>query len=146
VHHNQWFGDASRFRNGFGSGYTPAASIVSQRSEYRWIYANYFLFAAITAYVISQFGFLATLITVSLLLSAILFWRKRRPQDFRMASYLSRVFISLMYALLFFTSYLIVRATQPANYRAEHLAILAIVSVILAIYFGSIGRKSRLVK
>jgi hypothetical protein len=110
------------------------------------MYANYFLFAVITAYVISQLGFLATLITIALMLAAIPPWRKRRPQDFKMANYLPRVFISLMYALVFFTSYLIVRTTQPTNYRAENLAALAIVSVLLAIFFGSIGRKSRFVK
>jgi hypothetical protein len=60
------------------------------------------------------------------MLAAILPWRKRRPQDFKMANYLPSVFISLMYALVFFTSYLIVRATQPTNYRAE---------------FGSIGNR-----
>jgi hypothetical protein len=119
---------------------------VSQVSEYRWIYASYFLFAVITAYVVSQFGLIATLIAVSLMLSGILLWRKRRPQDFQMANYLPPVFSSLVYALVFFTSYLIARATQPTNYRAETLAALAIVSVLLAIYFGFIGRKSRFVK
>ena len=63
---------------------------MSQVSEYRSIYANYFLFAVITAYVISQLGFFATLITISFMLPAILLWRKMRPQDFNMADYVPK--------------------------------------------------------
>jgi hypothetical protein len=119
---------------------------MSQASEYRWLYASYSLFAVIAAYVISQLGFLATLVTVALMLSVVLLWRKRRPHDFTIANYLPRVFLSLMYALVFFTSYLIMRKTQPTNYRVHNLAAIAILSVLLAVYFGSIGRKSRFTK
>jgi membrane protein DedA with SNARE-associated domain len=120
-------------------------AIVGQRVRAR-LFAGYFLFAVISAYVISQLGFLGTVIAVVLMLSAILLWRKRRREDFKIASYLHRVFISLMCALVFFTSYLIVRATQPSNYRAEDLAALAVLGILLASYFGWIGRDRRFIK
>lgn len=120
-------------------------AIVGQRVRI-WLYAGYFLFAVISAYVISQLGFLGTVIAVVLMLSAVLLWRKGRPQDFKTVSYLQRAVISLLFALVFFTSYLIVRATQPSNYRAEDLAALAVLGILLATYFGWSGRERRFIK
>ena len=108
----------------------------------RGIYAGYFLFAVISAYVISQSGPFATAITISAMLLAILLWRKKRRQDFRIANYLARVFISLFFAFVFSAAFVIVRAKQPENYRTENLAGLAIVSVVLAGYFALTGNRT----
>ena len=68
-----------------------------------WLYLAYFLFAVIAAYAISQLGLFGTAIVVLLMLSAVLFWKKRRPQDFNITTYI-RVFVALMFALVFLTS------------------------------------------
>ena len=105
------------------------------------VYAIYFLVGMIFAYVTSQLGLLATVIAVAVTLSGILLWRKKRPQDFIIPNFYTRVFVSAMYALVFFASYLIVRRAQPTNCRVHNLAALAIVFLLLAIYFGFIKRK-----
>jgi hypothetical protein len=114
---------------------------VGQSGEHRWPFVIYFLFAAICAFAISQWGLLATLITVGLSLSGVLLWRRRRPQDFVIKDYRPRVLVSLMYAVVFFSAYLIVRRTQPTNYRGYNLLALAVLSILLAVYFSSTGRK-----
>ena len=100
-----------------------------------WLYPAYFLFAVIMAYANSQLGFFGAAVVVLLMLTGILFWKKRRPQDFKITKYL-RVFLTLMFGLVFLSSYFVVRAIQPANYRAENLAGLAALSLFLAVYFG----------
>jgi NADH:ubiquinone oxidoreductase subunit H len=82
----------------------------------------------------------------ALITSGMLLWRKKRPQDLVIASYWTRVLIALMYVLLFLGGYLLVRRIQPTNYRANDLAALAIVSLLLAIYFAVAGKESRFAK
>jgi hypothetical protein len=118
-------------------------AIMSQTSGNRLVYISYALFAVVTSYVISQLGFLAMLITASIMVSGVLLWRKKRPQDFTFVNHLPRVFATLTFALVFVASYLIVRETQPTNYRVEHLAALAAFSVLLALYFALISVKKR---
>jgi uncharacterized membrane protein YgaE (UPF0421/DUF939 family) len=108
------------------------------------VYAIYFLVAVIFAYVTSQSGLLATVIAIALTLSGILLWRKKCPHDFVTPSYYIRVFVSVMYAVIFLFSFLIVRKTQATNYRANNLAALAIFFLLLAIYFGFVGRRKPL--
>jgi len=105
-----------------------------------WLYPAYFLFAVIMAYANSQFGFFEAAVVVLLMLSAILCWKKRRPQDFKITKHI-RVFLIPMFGLVFLTSYFLVRAIQPANYRAENLAGLAALSLFLAIYFGYLDKR-----
>jgi len=108
----------------------------------RRLYAIYLLYALTISYVISQLGFLATLITVALTVPAVILWRNKRPQDFTVQNYLLRVFVACMYALVFFAGYLILRKTQPMNYRANNLAAIGVASFLLAIYFGTTGKKT----
>lgn len=114
---------------------------MSEPGPHRLLYAICFLVAVISSYVISQLGLIATCINVVLVLSGVLAWKNKRPQDFILTSHLPRVFIGLMWAFVFFAGYLIVRKVQPMNYRVHNLAALAIFSALLAIYFGSIGHK-----
>ena len=116
---------------------------MSQTSGNRLVYASYALFAVVTSYVISQLAFIATFITAAIMVSGVLLWRKNRPQDFTFGNHSPRTFVTLTCAFVFIVSYLIVRKTQPANYRVEHLASLAVFSVLLALYFASIGTKKR---
>jgi hypothetical protein len=112
---------------------------MSQTIGNRLVYVSYSLFAAVTSYVISQLGFLATFINAAIIVSVVLLWRKKRPQDFTFVNLSPRVSVTLMCALVFFVSYLIVRKTQPENYRLEHLAALVVFSVLLALYFSLIN-------
>jgi hypothetical protein len=99
------------------------------------IYTICFLGAVLSSYSLSQLGIFLTLITVGLLLCGIMVWRGRRPQDFVLASYLPRLFISTMWAIVFFVAYLVVRRVQPTNYRAYDLAALAIWFAFMAYSF-----------
>jgi hypothetical protein len=119
---------------------------MSQTSGNRLVHVSYSLFAVVISYVISQLAFIAMLVTAAIMVSGVLLWRKNRPQDFTFVNHSPRIFVTLTCALVFIGSYLIVRKTQPANYRVEHLATLAVFSVLLALYFGSIGLKRRLGK
>jgi hypothetical protein len=111
----------------------------------RPVYGICVLFAVICSYVLSQLGFLATLVTIGLSLCGLLVWRKTRPQDFIVKDYLTRVFTALTWVLVFSVSYFIVRMFQPTNYRIHNLASMVIFSALLALYFGAIGwtRRSR---
>jgi hypothetical protein len=91
--------------------------------------------AVISSYSLSQLGILLTLMMVGLLLCGILIWRQTRPQDFVIANYLPRLFISTMWAIVFFVAYLVVRTVQPMNYRAYDLAALAIWFAFVAYSF-----------
>jgi hypothetical protein len=102
-----------------------AAGAMSAMIQRRLLYAICFLGAVVSSYSLSELGLFVTLITAGLLLCGILVRRGKRPQDFIIANYLPRLFISVMWALVFFVSYLIVRRVQPANYRAYNLAALA---------------------
>ena len=104
------------------------------------LYAVFFSFAAITSYIVSQFGLTATCTEVVLAVSGVLVWRTRRPQDVTIESNSQRVFICVIWGLIFLGAYLILRATQPANYRLQGLVVLGTVSLLLASYFGSIGK------
>ena len=104
----------------------------------------YFLIGVIFAYAISQLGLLATVILVSLTVSGVLLWRKKRPQDFILPSHNPRALMSLIYALIFFASYWIVRMAQPTNYHVHNLAAITITFVLMAIYFGTVGRRKPL--
>jgi hypothetical protein len=115
---------------------------VSEPSQHRLLYAICFLVAVISSYAISQLGLIATCTNVVLVLAGVLAWKNKRPRDFILTSDWPRVFIGLMWAFVFFAGYLIVRKVQPMNYRAHNLAALAIFSALLAICFGSIGRKN----
>jgi len=88
----------------------------------RLLYAIYFLVAVASSYGLSELGLLVTLLTVGLLVGAMLVWKRKRPQDFLIANHMPRIFISLMWAFVFFVGYLIVRKVQPTNYRAYNLA------------------------
>lgn len=101
----------------------------------------FFIFALITTYVQSQLDLTATIVEVTIAVLGVLIWRKKRPHDFTVASSASRVFICLSWALIFFGSYLILRTTQPENYRLPGLVALGILCLLLAAYFGSIGKK-----
>ena len=85
-------------------------------------------------------------ITAALLMSGMVLWIKKRPQDLQIPSYWRRVFIALMYAILYLGGYFLLRKVQPTNYRANDLAALAILSFFLAIYFATAGKKSRFAK
>ena len=98
----------------------------SQVFHHRLLYTICFLCAVITSYSLSQLGLLATLIVSGFLFCGILVWKDRRPKDFVIANYATRVFVSLIFALVFFVSYVVVRKVQPANHRAYNLAALAI--------------------
>jgi hypothetical protein len=100
--------------------------------QHRLLYTICFLGAVISSYSLSELGLFVTLITVGLFLCAILAWRGTRPQDFVIANYVPRLFISVMWALVFFVSYLIVRRVQPTNYRAYDLAALAMWFAVMA--------------
>jgi hypothetical protein len=100
--------------------------------QHRLLYTICFLGAVISSYSLSELGLFVTLITVGLFLCAILAWRGTRPQDFVIANYGPRLFISVMWALVFFVSYLIVRRVQPTNYRAYDLAALAMWFAVMA--------------
>jgi len=109
-----------------------------------WLYAVYFLFALILSLVISQLDFVATFITVALSLAALILWRYKRPQDFAIQGYLPRVFVAVTFVIVFFAGFLVLRKTQPMNYRANDLAALAFLSLFLALYFGAAAWKKRI--
>jgi hypothetical protein len=99
------------------------------------IYTICFLGAVLSSYSLSQLGIFLTLIAVGLLLCGIMVWRGRRPQDFVIENYLPRLFISTMWAIVFFVAYLVVRRVQPTNYRAYDLAALGIWFAFMAYSF-----------
>ena len=116
---------------------------MNQAGQQRMLFAIYLLLGLIIGYVISQMNLLGTVITAALITSGMVFWSKKRPQDLLIASYWTRVFIALMYAILYLGGYFLLRKIQPTNYRANDLAALTIVSLLLAIYFAVAGKKSR---
>ena len=119
---------------------------MSRSGQQRRLFAIYLLLGLVIGYVESQTSFLGTLITAALLMSGMVLWIKKRPQDLQIPSYWTRVFIALMYAILYLGGYFLLRKVQPTNYRANDLAALAILSLLLAIYFALAGKKSRLAR
>ena len=112
--------------------------------QHRLLYTICFLGALISSYSLSELDLFVTLITVGLLLCGILVWRGKRPQDFVIANHLPRLFISVMWALVFCVSYLIIRRVQPTNYRAYNLAALAMWFAVMAyLLWTKNGLKSR---
>jgi hypothetical protein len=116
---------------------------VTQAGRQRRLFAIYLLLALVIGYAISQTNLIGTVIAAALSTSGILLWRKKRPEDLVIANYWIRVLIALMYSIVFLGGYLVVRKFQPANYKANDLAALAILSFLLAIYFAVAGDKSR---
>jgi hypothetical protein len=119
---------------------------VTQSGQQRRLFAIYLLLGLVIGYVISQTNLIGTVIAAALITSGILLWRKKRPADLVIANYWIRVLIALMYSIVFLGGYLLVRKSQPANYKANDLAALAILSFLLAIYFAVAGDKSRFAK
>jgi len=105
---------------------------VSQMTQYRLLYTICFLGAVISSYSFSELGLFVTPVIAGLLLCGMLVWRLKRPQDFLIANYLPRLFISAMWAFVFFVSYLVVRKVQPTNHRAYNLAALGIWFALMA--------------
>jgi hypothetical protein len=100
--------------------------------QHRLVYTIYFLVAVICSYSLSELRLFVTLVTVGLLVCALFVWRANRPQDFFITNHMPRLFISAMWALVFFVGYLAVRKVQPTNYRAYNLAALAIWFAVMA--------------
>jgi hypothetical protein len=119
---------------------------VTQSGQRRRLFAIYLLMGLVIGYVTSQTNLIGTVIAAALITSGILLWRKKRPEDLVIATYWIRVLIALMYSLVFLGGYLLVRESQPANYKANDLAALAVLSFLLAIYFAVAGDKSRFAK
>jgi hypothetical protein len=119
---------------------------VTQSGQQRRLFAIYLLLGLVIGYVISQTNLIGTVIAAALITSGILLWRKNRPEDLVIANYWIRVLIALMYSIFFLGGYLLVRKSQPANYKTNDLAALAVLSFLLAIYFAVAGDKSRFAK
>jgi cytochrome bd-type quinol oxidase subunit 1 len=116
---------------------------VSQRGQQRRLFAIYLLLGLIIGYVTSQTNLIGTATAAALITSGMLRWRKKRPADLAIATYWRRVLIALMYLLIFLGGYLVVRKSQPTNYRANDLAALAILSLLLALPWLAISAASR---
>ena len=108
-----------------------------------WLYGVYFFHAVGFSVVISQAGFLPTLVAVALTVLGVILWRRKCPHDFAIRSYVPRVLVALTYALVFFVSFQFWRKTQPMNYRVNDLAALGVVCLLLAIYSATIGRRRK---
>jgi hypothetical protein len=111
--------------------------------QHRLVYTIYFLVAVFSSYSLSELGLFVTLVTVGLLVCAMLVWRANRPQDFFITDHMPRLFISAMWALVFFVGYLAVRKVQPTNYRAYNLAALAIWFAVMAYLLWTKNRLKR---
>jgi hypothetical protein len=116
---------------------------VGQITQHRLLYMICLSGALITSYSLSELGLVATLVSVGLLLCGMLVWRGSRPQDFLIVNYLPRLFITVMWTVVFFIGYLVVRRVQPTNYRAYDLAALA---VWFSLMSYSLWTKNRLKK
>jgi hypothetical protein len=66
-----------------------------------------------------------------------------RPQDFFITNHTPRLFIIVMWALVFFAGYLVIRKVQPTNYRAYNLAALAIWFAVMAYLLWTKNRLKR---
>jgi Ni,Fe-hydrogenase I cytochrome b subunit len=119
---------------------------MSQSGQQGRLFGIYLLLGLVLGYVDSQTSFLGMVITAALIASGVVLWNKKRPQDLQIPSHWTRVFIALMYAILYLGGYFLLRKVQPTNYRANDLAALAILSLLLAIYFALAGKKSRLAR
>jgi uncharacterized membrane protein len=106
-----------------------------------WLYLIYLLHALFFAFVISQFGFLATSVAAILTVLGVILWIKKRPSDFVVHNYLPRVFVASTYALAFFAGFLLLQKLQPMNYRKNDLAAVGIVAALLGIYSATMGRR-----
>jgi hypothetical protein len=106
-------------------------------------YALCFLHAVVFSAVISQTGFLPTLIAAVVTVLGLVVWRRNRPQDFVVRSSLPPVLVALTYGLVFFAGFRrLMRKIQPMNYRANDLAVLSVVCLLLAIYSATIRRRN----
>ena len=106
-----------------------------------WLYTAYFLHALIFSFIISQFDFVATTIAAIFTVLGAILWRRKRPNDFVVHSYLPRVLVASTYTVVSFVGFFLLRELQPMNYRRNDLAALGIFSALLAIYFATVGGK-----
>lgn len=106
-------------------------------------YVLYFLHAVVFSTVISQTGFLLTLIAVVVTVLGLVVWRRNRPDDFVVRGPLPRVLVALTYALVFFAGFQLLRKVQPMNYRANDLAVLSGMCLLLAIYSATVRQRRK---
>jgi hypothetical protein len=122
--------------------YSSARVLLDTSNMRPSFYALYFLHAVVFSAVISQTGFLPTLIAAVVTVLGLVVWRINRPQDFVVRGSLPPVLVALTYGLVFFAGFRLMRKIQPMNYRANDLAGLSVVCLLLAIYSATIRRRN----